>query len=250
MSGVVVSGLALWAPGFDAVGRWEAQDPDPAVVRPRSDLFPGAAARRATPLTQAIAHVLVAACAEGGVAPASAALVLASCGGELEATFACLRLMLDTPPSSSPLRFAGSLHSSPLGHVSVALGARGFGSAVAAPAATLLATGLLEATTWALAHRQPVVLVVADDTWPSAPCPLVAVGVLLDVAGEGRGWLGLPRRGAGTLPTSSRAAPLRSNPASGGLDLLDALLAGVAGDVALTPPGGVGPGWTSSWRPA
>jgi hypothetical protein len=248
VTSVVVRGLGIWAPGFDAVDRWAAQDADPDVVRPRSPLLAGAAARRASPLTQAIAHVLGQACAEADLPPADVAVVLASAGGELDATFACLRAMLEAPPASSPLRFANSLHSSPLGHVSVALGARGFGAALAAPADTLVAMGLLEATTWVVTHRQPTVLVVADDAWPHAPSPLVAVGVLLVPEGAGRGRLGVPTRAPGTLSPSVRGGVLRASPAAGALELLDALLGG-AGVIGLSPAEGATPGWSAAWSP-
>lgn len=236
---VAVRGVGFFSPGFSDHAAWRSGVADPAVVGPR-ELIPAAARRRATWGARAAADVLAQAL-NGGPAD-GVALVYGSVGGELEQTFANLELLDARPPSSSPLRFGNSVHNAALGHLSIPVGNRRFGSALAAPPELLLPMVLLEAVLWARSHSEPVAVMWVEEVWPGCAFPPFAAAMVLDpVPAPGApavGAITTPRRGSAAGPGSS---PLDTSPAAGVAAWLRHL-----GPAAATL--GLGGGWEIDWR--
>ncbi|MCB9680130.1 MAG: beta-ketoacyl synthase chain length factor [Alphaproteobacteria bacterium] len=237
---VAVCGLGLWTPGFASLAAWRAGAEDPSVTEPVGALMPKATLRRATALTRMAADALAQALHGTGIASDRTALVLGTVGGELDTTFACLALTHEVPPASSPLRFRNSVHNAALGHVSIATGNRGYGSALSASADRIVAMSLLEGWLWAATQGGHVAVLVVDETWPTDRFDPVAGAVLLSAEPPPEahvlGWLGAPGRELPTCQAPPWQRPsLAGNPSAGIVDLLTLLADGAPGVLPLSP---------------
>lgn len=252
---VALLGTGLWAPGFAGVEAALAGRVDPSVVAPASGLLPPATARRATFLARVAADVVAQGLVGTGVDPASVGLVLGTVGGELATTFEGLDLLDRSPPEASPLRFRNSVHNAALGHLSIALGATGYASALAADPDRVVAMSLLEGALRVLAAGEVVAVVVADERWPTDDFDPLGVGFLLGPVGHpaSRGELSLPRRPRPGEAVDACVVDLPSgiarNPSAQGVEVLAGLARGAAvllasRLVADEPP------WVVAWRPA
>lgn len=251
MNEVALVGAGVWAPGFADRHAWLARAHDPAVVAPAPGLLPPATARRATFLARMAADVLAQATEGAGCDPTTMGLVLGTGGGELQTTFACLELLHETPPASSPLRFRNSVHNAALGHLSIALGATGYASALAAHPHRLLAMALLEGWARVLACGEPTAVVIADEAWPTAHFDPLAVAFLLAPVGHPGAWgvLGPLGRDPAAAPLSSVLPPkLAANPSAAALGLLDLVAEARAAVCAVSVPGPGEPAWSLAWR--
>ena len=148
-----------------------------------------------------------------GLGADEVALILASAGGELQHTFANLKLMIGDPPSSSPLRFGNSVHNAALGQLALPVGNRLFASALALAPWHLVATGLVETIGWVRDTGNPAVLLMADDIWPGETFAPMGAAILLGAEPvDGKPWLRLHADEPTFTPRSTRTprcAPTR-----------------------------------------
>lgn len=245
MTDAWLAGVGLWSPAHPDVASWRAQEPREG--RPDDSLLNAAQRRRATLLARMASDALLEACAPAAVPPAGVALVLGTVGGELAATFDNLELLVEDPPSASPMRFRNTVHSAPLGYMGISTGHTGFASAVCAPDEQVVAMTWLEGWSHLAVHGEAVAVMLADERWPGTTTPELAVAFLLVLAPIPGvlGKVGPPRRGVGRL-SPRRGAPVADNPVGVGLQVIDSLLDG-PGDVALTRGGSP---WCVAWTPA
>lgn len=232
---VGVHGVGWTSPGFADAAAWAAGQPGEAAC-PR-EVIPLAHRRRATLLARLAADVLEQALGPGGLADVP--IVFGSVGGELDQTFHNLDLLVQTPPSSSPLRFGSSVHNAALGHLSIPAGNTRFASALAARPEAIVPMVLLEAMAWRATHGGRVAVVWAEEPWPGVPFPPLAAALVLGEPG-GRGLLSALRRSGAADPGVDAA--LGDQPC-GRVGGLVRALAGGAADVAL------GDGWEVRWTP-
>jgi len=183
------------------------------------------AARRTTPLTRLAARALAPALEQAETR--TVGLVMGSAYGELNMTFQTLELAYERPPASSPFRFRNTVHNTAIGHLSIALKAEGYASAVAASPERIVAMTLLDAVSRVVSTGESLAVVLADEAFVAEDFPGLAVALVLGPAGDGP--TGELSRGSGPLPAVPSA--LSSQPCARAVGLLS------AGTVAL------GEGW-------
>lgn len=248
---VALLGTGMWAPGWPDGPAWMDRRHDAAATQPAPGLLPPATARRSTFLARMAADTLAQALHGTGLDPAGLGLVLGTGGGELQTTFECLDLLHQEPPSSSPLRFRNSVHNAALGHLSIALGARGYASALAADPDRLLAMALLEGMARVAVHGEACAVVVADETWPGFDFDPLAVAFLLAPEGTpgARGtFLSLAREPRTAAPPAAVPERLLGNPAVQALDLLAAVHLSAEAEVAVSRGTAEERPWVLRWR--
>jgi hypothetical protein len=245
MTPLHVVGLGVWTPSHPTLDAWKARDAS-AAGAPSSDWIARRQLRRSTMLARMSAHALAEALGAAGRSRDQVALLTASVGGELSSTFANLELLHETPAASSPLRFGNSVHNAALGHLAIPARNQQTASAIAASRGTLTAMGLLEAMAHTAQLGVDAALVFCEETWPRADFEALAVAVVLSADATGSlGTLDDLSATAGDLPVSTLPEALAPSPAAGALHLLDALLAGSAGRIALSDAP-----WSVRWTPA
>lgn len=231
-----VTGVGLWAPGFADAAAWRAGVADPSVARPGAPLIPARQRRRASLLTRALATALGEAAAQAGVDLATTATIFGSAYGEGATLGQLLSQRHEGDGALSPLRFAGSVHNTASGMVSIATGARGFTTSLAAGDDTLVAC-LDEAAGLLAAGHDAVAVVVGDEAPPAAlipaeqRCAPLAVALVLrraeapagpaaQAATEAPTITWRPATGADALAGARAAAEgLRARAAAAGLDV-------------------------------
>lgn len=238
---IYLRGVGLWSPGFDGPAGWLAGEPVGAVDRPSLGILPSRQ-RRATSLTTRMAvEVIGQAIEAGGVDRATVKMVYGSAYGEFQTAVAQLEMMESEDGRLSPARFTNSVHNTPVGLLSIALGNRAFSTALAAGRQTV-AMSLYEGMSVLAAEGGDLVVAVADE-WPGASFLQVSSFRALAVAfclstEEG------PAEAATLGPVGRRepgavvAAPLsrndlRGNPAAAALPLLEAYLERRGGTIPL-----------------
>ena len=202
--------------------------------------------RRASATVRMAFRVADEALRDAGVAADELATVFASADGDLAIAARICTALAQPPRQVSPTDFHNSVHNAPAGYWSIAVGATGPSTAVAAGDGSF-AAGLLEAHLMAVAERRPTLLVAYD---VPAPAPLQAKRPLRHAVGTAL--LLLPQDGPRTL-ASLRCTPLASaetvlddaalealrtdNPAARALPLLQRLACGHSDaiDLPLTP---------------
>lgn len=247
MRAMFITGVGAWTPGMASAQAWTERRGDPTVIRPAAALLPSRERRRASLLTRAAASAFEEAVAQSGEDAATIATVFGSAYGE-GSTLELLLDQLGGPDGAlSPMRFAGSVHNTASGMLSIACDARGFTTSIAAGELTLIAC-LQEAAGLLADGHGAVVVVVADCTAPTSLTAdaehfdtLAAAFVLRAQPAMGPDSSVLSRILAIGEPDSQRrlATPLpsrlRSNPCVAALLLLDAIAAGATGTIGLDP---------------
>jgi len=241
---VYVTGVGLWAPGFASAAAFTAGVADPAVTTARAELYPGALRRRASPLSCMVASAAGEAVAQAGAALSELPFVLASAYGEIGISVEMMASFEEPEGLPSPTRFHNSVHNTAAAYVSIATQNRGFSTALSAGEETVAAT-LCEAV--ALLHEDVPALVVtfADEPTPPPfdrcrpPYAAAAAALVLAAAPGPRPLARLTalRRGDPSARPAPLGQPFTHHPCAGALALVRALCAGLAGPVALGPPG-------------
>jgi len=161
-----ITGVAIWAPGYDDASRLTQADRDATIKAPKAELLPPRLRRRCSLLTRMSAEVVARASAQAGIDTRSAAIVLASVYGEILTTGQLLSMMAEDPGSPlSPTRFHNSVHNTPIGYLSIATKNHQGSTAISAGASTV-AMAMLEAATTVAAGQGPVIVAVAEEPLP------------------------------------------------------------------------------------
>jgi hypothetical protein len=202
MMAVYIAGVGLLAPGL--IG-WQAstrvllgEQPyhEEKLPRLHSDLLPPNERRRTTQTIKLVLQVAEEAITESGLAASQASSVLASSNGDCEIIDKLCRVLALPDRPLSPTHFHNSVHNAPGGYWTIATACQRPSVSISAHDHSFSA-GLLEAATFAVVERSPVLLVAYE--YP-APFPLsparftgapFAVALLLTPERTVQSWLRL-----------------------------------------------------------
>ncbi len=240
-----VGAVAVTLPGFANAAAWLSQPPQAGPFSPGAAILPAAVLRRTTMQTRAAAEVFAQVLADSGADPRTIATVFGSAWGETSALLDILKQMHSDDGAVSPIRFAGSVHNTAAGLLSIATENHGFTTSIAAGYATV-AMALVECA-GLLATGTPEVIVVFSDIDPPAPlaasfehCVPVAVAIALHLhdqldARPCLAQLRNLRHGSwDTRSLGAFSADVSANPCASALLLASAILRGHSGTVAIS----------------
>lgn len=192
---------------------------------PTAALIPAPQRRRCSLATRIVAEV-TGMLVDQGLPLRDAAIVHGTGFGEIVTTAELLDMMRDGDGALSPMRFAGSVHNTACGQLSIAQGHTGTSTTVSAGAHTLAAAWV--ESMGLLTEHEHVLLVVADEPMPASMPPHqggLAVGLWLSrthgppCVATAR-WVA-PQRNVVAAPRVP--APLLHNPVRFAAPLVDAL---------------------------
>lgn len=207
-----IEGVGLLGPGFDgweaaaAVLAGRAPYQPAATVLPAPALLPAAERRRSGPMVRLAIAVGAAAAAAAGSDLATLPTVFSASSGDGANCHEICQTLASSDRQISPTRFHNSVHNAASGYWSIAAGAMEKASVLCAHDASFGA-GLLEAMAQVAADRTPVLLIVADTSYPE---PLFAARPIPDAFGVAL--LLSPQAGERTL--ARIALELASEPAT------------------------------------
>ena len=240
-----VGAVAVTLPGFANAAAWLSQPPLAKPFAPEAAILPAAVRRRTTLQTRAAAEVFGQVLADSGADPRTISTVFGSAWGETSALLDILKQMHSDDGAVSPIRFAGSVHNTAAGLLSIATENHGFTTSVAAGHHTV-AMALVECA-GLLATGTPEVIVVFSDIDPPTPladrsahCVPFAVAIALHLhdklpARPSLAQLSNLRHGSGDTRTlGAFSADLSANPCASALLLASAILRGQGGVVAVS----------------
>ncbi len=192
---------------------------------PTAALIPAPQRRRCSLATRIVAEV-TGTLVDRGLPLLDAAIVHGTGFGEIVTTAALLDMMRDGDGALSPMRFAGSVHNTACGQLSIAQGHTGVSTTISAGVQTL-AAAWIEAM-GLFADHEHVLLVVADEPMPATMPPHhdgLAVGLWLsrnpgDPCVARARWVA-PQRNVAVAPRVP--APLLHSPVRFASSLVDAL---------------------------
>jgi hypothetical protein len=186
--------LRAWLDGVAVIGpglvNWRATESilagrlpyasSPTIIPPPSAL--PAVERRRTGRTVHLALAIgFEAVQSAGLEAATLATVFASSGGDGANCHAICESLAAAERELSPTRFHNSVHNAPSGYWSIATGARAASTALCAFDASF-AAGCIEAMTYSVVERTPVLLIAYDDRYPA---PLASQRPIPDAFGVG-----------------------------------------------------------------
>lgn len=239
MMAAEVLGLGLWTPGYPSVEAWRLEERDEDARAPKCAIIPSRH-RRATSLTTRMGgEVIGQALSAAEVELEQVKLIFGSAYGEFQTAVAQLEMIESEDGRLSPARFKNSVHNTVTGLLSIALKNQGFGTAIASGEATF-AMVLLEALTLLELEGGTVVAAVADEPPPPPfheKARFAPLGFAVCLGAEGAEPKGMATvrdlRRRADFDTPSLPPTLAKNPAAAGFPLLEALLGGYSGAVAL-----------------
>lgn len=245
---VAITGVGLWTQRFGSAAAWSRGECADEDLKPVGLVFDRRNRRRVSELGRAIGDAVEEAAAAAAVDLSTTPLVVGSAIGEASTMIGLLEQMWRTREPMSPAAFALSVHNAASGLISISNKNLGYMTSIAAdhdtPAAALLEAAALVAT-----RGGSVVAACADEASPRALLrestshwDMLAAAVVLAPAET------TPCLATITLPTDEAApvspAPidggLAKNPQVGMLDLVDAVLRGARGVIALDRGAGRG----------
>jgi len=241
MSLVAVAGLGVYAPGFPNLASWVAREQQTGELQPSAAMLDRSSRRRASYLTRSLGDAYQQALTEAALDPACVGSVFGLALGEASTMIGLLDQMWKKDGILSPMRFAGSVHNTASGAVSIGTRNTGLTTSIAADFDTPAVT-LLEAIAIVLTHDTPVIaacgdesapadLVVGDQGWGALACAVALVPATTADARLPR--ISAPHRGKATLAPAEMPAELAKNPQAGLLDLIDALRRNATGSLRL-----------------
>lgn len=250
---VGVAGVGVFVPGFADIAAWLTGQASEGAIRPTGELYPKRLRRRASTFSRALADVY-AETTRSLDDDESVSLVIGSSIGEANTMIDLLDQMWREETALSPTRFAMSVHNAAAGMVTIATANTGFATSLGADFDTP-AMALIEACGLVIERGQAAVVVCGDEPVPEKLVPpnhgwdMLAAGLLLvPVERAVHGTLSMPARAPASVPAPGLAAGLARNPQAGMLDLVDAIVRGRSGTVALDR--GRGCGWTVAFERA
>ena len=242
MRPISVDGYALWSPGFNDVEAWRSGVPDPAVVKPACALVGSRLKRGSSRFANMLGEVVERSAAQAHLPVGEVPTFYGSSLGEIETMVTLLRMLYEEEGKLSPTRFKNSVHNAASGLVSIATQNTSFSTAIAGGDRSFETT-LLEAWAFLEVEGGSAIVAVADDAPPPPLDALdehggLAVAFALRADGAGPKLAGFRTQRQDVARHASITAELRGNCASPGLELIDALICGREGPVALSPVGG------------
>lgn len=162
MKPVYLHGMGLWIPGFPDPEAWCRGEPNSDASRPPAKLLQGALRRRASLLTRMSVEVFDQATSQSRVDAAAIPSIWATAHGEHDTAIKLLKMMRRGEGKLSPTHFHNSVHNTPSGYASIALG-NGMASTTLTGGPELVASSLLEAFCLLDAGTPKVVVVLADE---------------------------------------------------------------------------------------
>lgn len=252
---VAITGLGLWTAGFPGAAAWAAGTHAPEAERPVGRALDRVNRRRASVLGRAVADAAAEAMEQAAVDPATIATVVGSSIGEASTMIGLLEQMWRLRTPMSPAAFTVSVHNAASGLLSISSKNRGYATSLAADHDTP-AAALLEGVGLVSQRGTPVLVVCADEAAPASLVrevplwDLLAAAVVLaplESAPSARARLMLRADAVPDATPPDLAPGLANHPQVGLLDLVDAVVRGVTGTVALDR--GRGTGWTATLSP-
>lgn len=253
---VAVTGVGLWSPHFASATAWVEGGRSDEPIKPVGLAFDRRNRRRVSGLGRAIGDAVEEAMVAAGVDPVTTPVIVGSAIGEASTMIGLLDQMWRTREPMSPAAFTVSVHNAASGMISISKKNVGFTTSIAAdhdtPAAALLEGAALVASTGG-----PVAVVCADEASPRSLLhrtarhwDMLAAAVVLAPASARPQLceLDLAAAAPATIRAADREPELVGNPQVGMLDLVDAVVRGERGTVALDR--GEGRGFCAGIRPA
>lgn len=249
---LAVTAMGLYTPRFPTIEAWREGAESAEAVAPTGAALDRRNRRLASPLMRALADVYHEAADHGGVDITEAASVFASSLGEASTMIGLLDQMWAKEEAPSPMAFAASVHNAASGAVSISNKNHAFTTSIAADHDTV-AMSLVEAFGIAKRTGGEVLIACGDEAAPEKLvddenqwtflCAALALSADPDdprrIARIDLPSMSQPRDACFLAPLDKRLA---GNPVVGILDLVDAILAGHEGPVALDR--GRGRGWS------
>lgn len=245
MKPIAIEGMGLWSPGFADLTAWVEGRPNPDVVKPSCKLVGSRLKRGSSRFANMLGEVVEQAATAAEIDVTKVPTFYGSSLGEIVTMVTLLRMLFEEEGKLSPNRFKNSVHNAASGLVSIGTQNTAFSTAIAGGDRSFETT-LLEA--WAYLHDVggDAIVAVADDEPPEPLAALddhggLALAFALRVDGDGPRLTNLRRLASDVAaPTRHASVPdgLRTNCAAPGLELVDAVVRGRAGLVALSPARG------------
>lgn len=251
-----ILGLGLWTPGYADVEAWRAGRFDPELTSTKAPILDRQCSRRASPFAKIVANAFEQAATQAAVDLTEVATVFGSSLGESSVMLKLLDQMYGAPEDFSPMLFAVSVHNAASGLVSISTKNRAFTTSVAADFDTP-AMAILEAMGASRDLGVPAVLVCGDEASPVGLVPedkmfsTLGAAIVLDASDRASASpvlaeIDAPKIAAATIAPAEAEGPLARNPQAGLLDLVDAVVRGRRGRLALDR--GAGNGWSVEVR--
>ena len=262
---VTILGVGMWQPGFPSAKAWLAGVPDPTAMKPAGNALDRINRRRAGPLGRSLADSVAEAMVMAAVDPAQAPTIIGSAIGEAATMIDLLDQMWRRHEPMSPAEFTVSVHNAASGLISICNKNRGMTTSLAADSDTP-AAALMEGIGMVLAHGVPVCVACGDEPAPenlagqAPPWSMLASAIVLGPVEPtpnssapnshalNLGELVIALGPTATLRGEVFDALALANPQIGLAWLVDAVLRGRSGTVALDA--GSGRGYTAELRSA
>jgi len=238
---ISIDGLALWSPGFPNLAAWRSGRADPDVIKPPCKLVGSRLKRGSSRFANMLGEVAEQSCEAAGADVTQIPTFYGSSLGEIETMVTLLRMLYEEEGKLSPTRFKNAVHNAASGLVSIGTQNTAFSTAIAGGSRSFETT-LIEAWVYLAVEGGEVLVAVADDRPPEPLASLndhdgLAVAFVLRAAAEGTTLSNL-RLEPEVRRFAAVSDQVRRNCASPGLELIDAVLTGRSGPVALSPLGG------------
>lgn len=252
MSELYVRSVGLWSPGYANAPAWCTGDVDAAVEAPAANFLRGPLRRRATAQTRAAVEVLGQVVAEAGWDSSKIATIWGTAHGEHATSIAMFEWMARGEGRLSPTQFHNSVHNTAGGYASISQ-KNTTTSTTLTGAGELVVSGFVEALGLLRAGCEHVALVFFDEplkvpfSVPGMDATL-ALGFGLTSQAEGSvAKLGVLQRESwkGVRP----AVHFSGMHVAAALPLLEHVVSGRAGDVALQLETEASPVWQARIEP-
>lgn len=248
--GILAPGISGWEAACEVLSGCKAYLPEP-LSRLAPDILPATERRRSSDSTKLAISVAQQAVTQGGIEPDGMVSVFSSSIGDPAILHNLCDELSAPAPMVSPTRFHNSVHNAPVGYWSIATGAMGAATSLAAHESSFSA-GLLAAAAQSLSEQTPVLFICYDIPYPLplAACRPIAetfaVAMVLDPA-TSESPLGciavdlVPATVASTEMEDERLETVRvGNPAARSLPLLQLIASAQAGEIVLAHNQGLG----------
>lgn len=245
---VKVTGLGLFLPGFPSAAAWKTGEANPELPKPTGMILGRINKRRAGALGRSVADCAAEALAQAGVEPSEVSIVVGSSIGEASTMVGLLEQMWRSKTPMSPAAFTVSVHNASSGLLSIGCENQGYVTSLAADEDTP-AAALLEAIGLVHQKEAPVLVVCADEPAPECLVDegdawgLVAAAVVLEPQTSDAPQLAsfeFVDNDSATLAPAEVESMSANNPQAGLLDLVNSILTGDSGVVALDRGNGRG----------
>ena len=252
MSGIYVRSIGLWSPGHPDPESWVHSKPDPECEAPKASRLVGALRRRATTQTRAAIEVFDQVVSGAGWDGSTVGALWATAHGEHATSIRMFEAMARGEGKVSPTQFHNSVHNAAGGYASIAE-KNTAASTTLTGGGEIVMSGFFEAATRLEIEGGQVVLVFFDEPL-QAPFAVpgmeagLAVGFGLTDSADGA-MARLGGFGRKDIEGASPPSPYAGMHIAAALPLLEHVVAGHSGTVALQIDLEPGPAWCTSVAP-